>query len=232
LVTSRHVLEIEQYVSEDQSLRKELLHRGKHALCELIIPLRSKIDIQLVAQSDGTPAGTAAALACVRDYIRPGESFVVMMGDDFLWRRGEKSDLRDMIVAYEKTGATAGCMVRRARAFAEIQHNAVVVARGKRAPYYLENITEKPQEDIGSRFSSIGRYIFDTTVFDTILKQPPDPRNGEIHLSDTLRLLSQQGPVLVHVMKGYHLDCGVPERWLATNNFMARLLKSSSATSY
>lgn len=230
LVPSKHFLAIEHYVSEDRALRKELIHRGKHSLCELIVPLRSKIDIQFVAQPDGTPTGTAAALACVRDHIRPRESFVVMMGDDFLWRRGGESDLRDMIMAYEKTGATAGCMVSRARTFAEIRHNAVVTTRGKRAPYYLDNIIEKPPEDEGSRFSSIGRYIFDTGVFDVIRKQPPDPRSNEIHLSDTLRLLSKQGPVLVHVMKGRHLDCGVPERWLATNNFIARLRTSSSVT--
>jgi UTP--glucose-1-phosphate uridylyltransferase len=217
-------VQLERYLSEDLELRSTLSEVGKsHIYDSKIRPIHERIQTVVVHQPAHTQRGTAAALVWAREYVSPGEPFVVTMGDHFLWRAGEKSDLREMIESYEATGASAACMVEQVKTFSEIANNAAVLTKtGPKGELLLRDIIEKPETDPGVRLSNVGQYIFDDAVFRIIKQQPADARSGEYGLPDTLKIMSRHVPVLVHPIVGREIDCGTPQDWLAANNFAAK----------
>lgn len=214
---------LRHYLGENKDLQMDLTARGKETMyAQLIEPLHKRINFEVIEQPMGGPYGPAAALLQAQHLLDPNQPFVFMMGDDFLWRTDQGSDLADMIAAYHNSPAIAACMVERVATFEALQRNAAVTLAPARGHRFMQDIIEKPVIDSRPRLASIGRYILEHSVFDAIARQPVDERNGELHLSDTLRLLCREAPVLVHVMKGRQLDCGTPENWLKSNNFIAR----------
>lgn len=215
-------IQLKHYLGENEDLRNDLCARGKEAMyTQLIEPLHKRINFVVIEQAQGGPYGPAAALLQARALLTH-ESFVFMMGDDFLWRADHGSDLKEMIESYYQSGAEAACMVEKVHTFEALSRNAAVTLTSAEGWRFMKDIIEKPAVDIRPRLASIGRYIFNANIFEVIAGQPLDKRNGELHLSDTLRILCQEAPVLVHIMKGRQLDCGTPENWLRSNNFIAR----------
>lgn len=212
------------YLKEDSGLKQALTEVGKEKMySELIEPLHARIETAIIEQPANSERGTAAAISWARPFLPADEPFVVMMGDNFLWRGDGGSDLLDMINSFQQSGAVAACLVEKVKTFEQLKPNAAVKPRAASdGRHYLETIIEKPQTDVKPRLANVGRYIFNPSVFDIVEQQAPDPRFGETVLTDTLQMLSEHQPVLVHTMQGRQLDCGTPDHWLTTNNFIAR----------
>jgi len=217
-------LQLAHYLGEDVVLKQALTSRGKgYVYTKLIAPLHKRIKTTIVEQPLGTNCGTAAAILFAQKHLPADEPFMVMMGDNFLWRADGGSDIADMITSYQNSGAAGACMVEHAQTFSGLQCNAAVTLRPGAGQYrYLQDIVEKPTRDVRPRLGSVGRYIFEPSIFAILHSQEPDKDSGEYYLPDTIKLLSQQSLVLVHTIQGRQLDCGIPKNWLRTNNFIAR----------
>lgn len=91
--------------------------------------------------------------------------------------------------------------------------------------YRVTDMVEKPNEiNAPSNMAIIGRYILTPDIFDILKKIKPD-KNGEIQITDALKVQSKQGRVIAYKFKGRHFDCGSVEGFVdATNYFANKLL--------
>jgi len=90
--------------------------------------------------------------------------------------------------------------------------------------YQVTDMVEKPDEkDAPSNMAIIGRYILTPDIFN-ILKSVKSDRNGEIQITDALKIQAKQGKVMAFKFKGKRFDCGSVEGYIeATNHFAKRL---------
>ena len=90
--------------------------------------------------------------------------------------------------------------------------------------YQVTDMVEKPHEDDApSNMAIIGRYILTPDIFDILKNIKPD-KNGEIQITDALKIQAKQGNVIAYKFKGKRFDCGSIKGYLeATNHFANNL---------
>ena len=89
--------------------------------------------------------------------------------------------------------------------------------------YQVTDLVEKPNEvDAPSNLAVIGRYILTPEIFD-ILKNIKPGKDGELQITDALKLQAQMGNVLGFKFKAKRFDCGSINGYLDANNYLAKL---------
>jgi UTP--glucose-1-phosphate uridylyltransferase len=85
--------------------------------------------------------------------------------------------------------------------------------------YQVNNMVEKPQpEDAPSNMAIIGRYILTPEIFNYLRKTKPGA-NGEVQITDALKLMAQEHQVLAVKFKGLRFDCGSVEGFIEATNY-------------
>ena len=86
--------------------------------------------------------------------------------------------------------------------------------------YQVTEMVEKPEEkNAPSNMAIIGRYILTPDIFNILKDIKPD-NNGEIQITDALKIQAKQGKVIAYRFKGKRFDCGSVKGYLeATNHF-------------
>ena len=83
--------------------------------------------------------------------------------------------------------------------------------------YLVEDLVEKPKpEEAPSNLAIAARYALTPDIFEYIAKTPPG-RNGEIQLTDAMRLLLQDRAIYGLVFEGRRFDIGNKLDFLKTN---------------
>ena len=86
--------------------------------------------------------------------------------------------------------------------------------------YQVEDMVEKPAPGKApSNMAIIGRYLLTPDIFD-ILRQLPPGQNGEIQITDALRVQARQGRVLACRFQGRRFDCGSVEGFVEATNYV------------
>jgi UTP--glucose-1-phosphate uridylyltransferase len=90
--------------------------------------------------------------------------------------------------------------------------------------YLVTDMIEKPEEKYApTNMAIIGRYILTPDIFDTLRNIKPD-KDGEIQITNALKIQAKQGKVLAYKFKGKRFDCGSVKGYLeATNHFANKL---------
>ena len=74
-----------------------------------------------------------------------------------------------------------------------------------------------------SNYAVIGRYILPRTIFDVLKKQKPG-QNGEIHITDAIRLLlNKNNKFIGHIFAGKYLDCGTMKGYINSTIEISKL---------
>lgn len=77
----------------------------------------------------------------------------------------------------------------------------------------IEDLVEKPApQDAPSRLGISGTYVLTPSVFDAIRATPPG-KNGEVQLTDALRVLRRTEPVYAYRFSGRRYDIGTKMDW-------------------
>jgi UTP--glucose-1-phosphate uridylyltransferase len=85
--------------------------------------------------------------------------------------------------------------------------------------YQVTDMVEKPKaEDAPTNLAVIGRYILTPEIFHYLRNTPPG-RNGEVQITDALKLLAQDRQVLAVKFKGQRFDCGSVEGFVQATNY-------------
>ena len=94
--------------------------------------------------------------------------------------------------------------------------------------YLVSDMIEKPEEkNAPSNMAIIGRYILTPDIF-KILKNIKPHKNGEIQITDALKVQAKRGKVIAYKFKGRRFDCGSVKGYLEATNHFANNLRINS----
>ncbi|AFK22086.1 UTP-glucose-1-phosphate uridylyltransferase [Pyrococcus sp. ST04] len=160
------------------------------------------VDIYYVRQK--RPLGLGDAILHAEKHVN-GEPFAVLLGDDIII--AEKPAIGQLMeVAEEKNAPVIGV---EKIPWERVSRYGIV--KGKEIGKYLykvEDLVEKPlPEEAPSNIAIIGRYILPPDIFDALRETPPG-KDGEIQLTDALRLLLKDRDLLAKRIEGKRYDVG------------------------
>lgn len=85
--------------------------------------------------------------------------------------------------------------------------------------FRITDMVEKPQPtEAPSNLAIIGRYVFTNDIFDYIRDTQPGA-NGEVQITDALKAMAQEKPVLALKFKGQRFDCGSISGFVEATNY-------------
>tara|TARA_B100001146_G_C15814442_1_gene278223 strand:- start:129 stop:515 length:387 start_codon:yes stop_codon:yes gene_type:complete len=90
--------------------------------------------------------------------------------------------------------------------------------------FVIKDVIEKPtKKEAPSTYAVIGRYILPKKIFKILKKQKPG-KNGEIHITDSIRtLVLNKNKFIGHIFKGKYLDCGSMEGYINSSFEISKL---------
>ena len=140
--------------------------------------------------------GLGDAILRAEPALRPGEPFVVALGDA-VFEEPEPGGLTGRLVrTCAEQGADVGLVVQKVPRERISKYGVVAPAPGSTAdgPFLaISDIVEKPSpEEAPSEYAAAARYVVPGDVFDEIRRTPPG-KGGEIQLTDALRSLLRAG---------------------------------------
>jgi len=92
--------------------------------------------------------------------------------------------------------------------------------------YLVTDMVEKPDEKMApSNMAIIGRYILTPEIF-KILKDIKPHKNGEIQITDALKIQAKQSKVIAYKFKGNRFDCGSIRGYVEAINYFAKKLNA------
>lgn len=193
IITGRRKRAIEDHFDRDPELLTALKKSGdKNELAELAYA-DDKAQFFFTRQSEQKGLGHAVSLG--RDFVND-EDFAVALGDSLIFARNPASVLRAMLEAHKSLNAAAVIAVEEVpgdetHRYGIVELNVKEPPLGE--PISVADIIEKPEPGTSSSNLAVAaRYVFSPDIFNALAKTAPD-KNGEIQLTDAIRLLVQKG---------------------------------------
>ena len=87
--------------------------------------------------------------------------------------------------------------------------------------FWLDDIVEKPRDNPPSDLAVFGRYVLSHNIFKYLENLDPGI-NGEIQLTDAIRLMLSDYPVAGYLYEGKKFDCGSKEGYVNAITYLAK----------
>jgi UTP--glucose-1-phosphate uridylyltransferase len=148
------------------------------------------------------------------------EAFAVLLADDLCAtpESGGKRALGQLVELYKKHQCT---IVAIEEVPADATGSYGVISGEEIEPdiYRITDMVEKPKpEDAPSNLAIIGRYVLTPDIFEYLRNTPPGA-NGEVQITDAIRAMAQEKPVLAFKFKGHRFDCGSIAGYVEATNY-------------
>lgn len=215
-----------RHFEKDEKLERMLVSQGKLAEAESVRRVSEMADFTYGWQQSVTGTGMAVMFA---EEWADGQPFVVLNGDDVIYNDGQTVTAQ-LVKQFEKVSRSV-IGVQPVEKSVIHKYASCKVVSGKNRLYLIDDIIEKPSdEQIYSLLAPLGRYIVTPDIFDAIRQSPK--RNGEVYLTDALRIQAQSQGIYVYDFEGTRYDFGdklgylkgVTEYALRDENLGARYL--------
>jgi len=215
IITGRGKRAIEDHFDKHYELENFLKGEEKHQYLEEIDKVTNLADIHYVRQKHAE--GLGKAIYCAKKYVGK-QAFVVLLGDTVTFTKipctKQLLDLfqnfKSSIIAVEKVP------VEKVERYGIIKGH-----RLEEGIFEVEDLVEKPHpEDAPSNLAIFGRYVLTPEIFSCIERTTPG-KNGEIQLTDAIKLLLQKEKVYAFEITGTRYDLGSKIDWLKANIEMA-----------
>jgi UTP--glucose-1-phosphate uridylyltransferase len=193
IVTGRRKRTIEDHFDPDPELVTTLKQAGNEALLADLEYLEGKSRFYYTRQS--TPLGLGHAISLGIDFV-DGDDCVVALGDTIIAAEDPSAPLQAMMEAHRTLGAAAIVAVERVP-YEETFRYGIVSIDGAEPPpgepARMIDIVEKPPVGAAPTTLAVAaRYVFGPSLFELLKRTLPD-RQGEIQLTDAIKLLIQMG---------------------------------------
>jgi len=216
LITSRPKRAIEDHFDRDAELEARLSATGKPQLLETVQSLQKQLTIHAVRQPEQRGLGDAVNRA--RRHVGD-EPFLCLLGDTIF--SGETSPAAQLVEAWRELG-TPLIGLEAVPADKVERYGVVGGTQIRPGLLKLNTLVEKPPKNTApSHFAIAARYLLTPRIFDCLDRTAPG-KNGEIQLTDALRLLLEQEPIHGVVLSARRHDIGNPLDWLKTNLILAQ----------
>jgi len=225
IVTGRGKRAIEDHFDNAFELESQLSGTAKDHYLKEIKEIINKSTFTYVRQKQMLGLGHAILTG---EPLIGDEPFAVVLADD-LCDSGENSVISQMIEIYNQYQCSIVAIeevpMSQANKYGIIAGNLVDNSNNT---YQVSDMVEKPEEkDAPSNMAIIGRYILTPDVFDILKNIKPD-NNGEIQITDALKIQAKQGKVIAYKFKGRRFDCGSIKGYLEATNHFANNLSINS----
>jgi len=215
VITSMGKRAIEDYLDYSPELEFVLQQKGETNLVEDIRRLSNMVDICYVHQKQQLGLGHAVLSA---KKVVGYEPFVLLLPDDLFEQR--ERVLEEMLEIYRRYGSSVIATKRIAEE--EISRYGIIEPQKvSERIYKVLNLVEKPQPIAApSDMAIMGRYVLTPEIFSALEDTPPGV-NGEIQLTDALKLLLKQQDIYAYEFEGEYYDVGTLLGWLETTILLA-----------
>ncbi len=206
IVTGRHKRAIEDHFDHNTELEHLLKQKGKWAQYEEVLGIAEMANIHFIRQKQ--QRGLGHAILCARSFVG-NEPFAVLLGDDIIVNPSEPA-LQQMIdYFYEYGKSVVGVQPVLPE---EVSKYGVIAGKEIGNQFYeLEDLIEKPDSNKApSNLAIVGRYIISPEIFD-ILENTEPGYDGEIQLTDALRVLCHSQGMYGRIINGERHDIG--DKW-------------------
>lgn len=212
IILGRNKNNIADHFDRNVEVEYALEKSGKHSEIDKMNSLSERVNIVYVRQKE--MLGTGKAIEICKSFVGD-EPFAVLFGDDVMYSP-EKPVTKQLVEAYEKTGATiVGVQVQPKE---ECPKYGVIVPgkiKGKYAE--LRGFKEKPRiEELPSQLTSLGRFILTPDIFEYI-SNTPAASNGEVYLPTAIELMAADLPVFAYTFDGRRYDIGDKLGYIVAN---------------
>ena len=202
IVTGRGKRAIEDHFDRSFELEENLKGNKKDGMLKEVRRISELANFCYVRQPEARGLGHAVLCA---QHLVGDEPFAVMLGDEVI--DAPIPGLAQLIKVFqEREGPVLGIKKVPSQ---EVSRYGIVANR-RIAPglHRVEDLIEKPdQKQAPSRYAVIGRYVLSPDIF-RILRRIQPGKNGEIQLTDALRILAKASPMYAHEMQGQRHDAG------------------------
>ena len=202
IITGRNKKSIEDHFDKSVELELELENKGKKELLEIVQNISNMINIHYIRQKE--PRGLGDAIYFARHFIGD-EPFAVMLGDDIV--DNEVPCLKQLMNVYEEYRTTI-LGVQTVDDEDTDKYGIIAAKYIEDKVYKVKDLVEKPEPGKApSNIAILGRYIITPEIFD-ILETLPLGKNGEVQLTDALRMLSKKEAMYAYDFDGVRYDVG------------------------
>lgn len=180
----------------------ELRANSKVAEADALEKLDNLANVSFLYQPVANGTGNAVALA---EQWANGEPFAVLNGDDVM--TGTKSVTQQLVEAFERCQkSVVGVQPVTKEAIKKYATCKIVESQGRL--HKIDDIVEKPKtdEEIYSLLAPLGRYVVTPDIFEVIRRTPN--RGNEVYLTDSLRIMAQNGGIFIYDFEGLRFDFG------------------------
>ena len=202
---------IEEHFDRNLELEAELKEKGRGADLKEIRRISDLANIHFVWQKQLNGLGDAVSYA--RNHVG-NEPFLLLLGDTLI--QSKTPLLPRLIELHDRYHESVVALERVEPAKAHLYG----VVAGKQMSddlYLVEDLVEKPKPgEAPSNLAIAARYALTPEIFDYIAKTPPG-KNGEIQLTDAMRLMLQDRAMYGVVLDGRRFDIGNKLDFLKTN---------------
>jgi len=203
------------YFSRDPSLEKSLLRTGKVDLYRQIKDIPGIAKMIFLSQSSKLPYGNGSPILAAKKYIKKGESFVYMFGDDLTLAKKPVS--KQIIDVFEKYKPKAVLAVQKVPWKEVPLYGSVEYKKKSKYKYEIARLIEKPKiNEAPSQMVQFGRFVLS---YDVILEAQKTAlgKGNELWMADILNKMVKTGKkVIAQPIKGEWLTTGDPLRFIRT----------------
>ena len=212
-VVSEQSDQIRDYYRSNIDLNDYLKRNGKDELLDKVRPI--KANLHFVVQPSYGKYGSAVPVALAAQYLEPGESVIVVSGDDFVYNIDGSSEISRLIEnTPDGTNGMLGVVVDKddtlipRYGFMETNESGELV-----------RIIEHPDPEPEMFIKNVSKYLFNYSMIQAICTYVAhDRESGEYGVFDPFDGEIAKGEV-VHVVPtiGRYLDGGNVKSWLVAN---------------
>ena len=211
-ITHHSKTSIQQHFEESNDLYSKLLEDGKRDLAETIKGLGGEgAKFTYIEQAE--PKGLGHAIGCAKDYIDENEWFFVILPDDLIMT--EELNVTEQMINTARSEKKQVLALQRIDNEEISKYGVISPISTDKKISKLNGIVEKPDyADAPSNLASIGRYLFNQTIFSHI-DYDNLGKNGEIQITDAI--LSDVANFVGYEFDGKRFDCGGKAGYIKAN---------------
>ena len=210
---------IKEYFYNDKFYKKLLKKKRKDKRLELEYSKIKKYKKMIKFVYQNSPKGTGDAVLKCKNLIK-SKYFLMLMPDDLIIKKNCSSSLIKLHKKYNSSIIASKIVNRKTVS----RWGIFNVKKINRKNFIIKDVIENPSMKLApSNYAVIGRYILPRTIFDVLKKQKPG-QNGEIHITDAIRLLlNKNNKFIGHIFAGKYLDCGTMKGYINSTIEISKL---------
>ena len=206
-ITGKSKTSIENHFDFDHELMRNLREGGKEDLLAELEYERMKMQFFFTRQR--RQKGLGDAILCGRHYTQEAP-FVVALGDSIIGLRGTSQVVSRMTEVFGAAGASCVIALEKVPDESVSEYGIVrigeMLTAGSRdsEAFLIEDLVEKPpRETAPGNLAIAARYVFSPEIYPA-LEQTRPGKNGEIQLTDAIKILLDEGRKIVGLILGVH----------------------------